>query len=392
MSLTMTLGKQRIANVRLFLPWRGRWIADVDIDLGNASAAPLGSQVLTIGSTTMAGTVDPDRSGFFGQKATLRLLAGGGGWQKQVLAKAWHNDAGVKSSNVLSSTASEIGETVQDASPVTLGSDFTRPAGAASQVLEGLEWRVDLDGVTRIGTRTTPMAPSSLQVLEWDGDRQRADFACDDVVLPGTQVTDTRFGTIVFRDVEQTFTDSGARGTAWCGDTGASRLVGALTAFVRQRAGRALLAKYRYRILSEASDGRLTLQSVERGRGLPDMIPLTVWPGMAGLSATYAQGTECLVEFVAGDPSRPIVTGFQSGSSPSVMTIDATGTLLLTSGASDFVALASLVNAQFTALKNAFNAWTPVPNDGGAALKTQLTSLIGAGWPSSVAAAKVKAQ
>ena len=389
--LAMSLGSLHVAHARLFLPWRGRWLADVDVDLGTSGTAPSGAQKLTIGSATLSGTVDPDRSGFFAQKASLRLLGGGGGWQKDVPARHYHNDAGVKSSNVLSTTASDVGETIVDAAPSVFGIDFVRPAGAASQVLELLEWRVDLDGTTRTGTRTTPTTPASLQVLEWDGDRQRADFACDEIVLPGTQVTDTRFGTITLRDVEQTFGDDGARGTAWCGTAAASRLVGALTAVVRQRGHVAFLAAYRYRVLSQGSDGRLTLQAVERLRGLPDMIPLSVWPGMAGLSATYTPGTEVLVEFIAGDPGRPVVTGFQSGASPQVLTLDATGTVFLTAAATDFVALASLVNTQFTALKNAFNAWTPVPNDGGAALKAQLTSLIGGGWPASVAAGKVKA-
>lgn len=58
----------------------------------------------------------------------------------------------------------------------------------------------------------------------------------------------------------------------------------------------------------------------------------------------------------------------------------------------DFVALASLVLAQLTALSNAFSSWTPVAGDGGAALKTLLTALQATPWPASVAAALVKAK
>lgn len=43
--------------------------------------------------------------------------------------------------------------------------------------------------------------------------------------------------------------------------------------------------------------------------------------------------------------------------------------------ATDFAALAALVNGNFTKIKNLFNSWTPVPNDGGAALKTAAGSL-----------------
>lgn len=60
-------------------------------------------------------------------------------------------------------------------------------------------------------------------------------------------------------------------------------------------------------------------------------------------------------------------------------------------GTADFVALAAKVLAQLNALKSAINGWTPVPNDGGAALKTALSSLF-ASWPASVAATTLKAE
>jgi hypothetical protein len=62
------------------------------------------------------------------------------------------------------------------------------------------------------------------------------------------------------------------------------------------------------------------------------------------------------------------------------------------SNATDFVALSSLVNNDFTLLSAAFSTWAPVPLDGGAALKAVLSTLIGTGWPFSVAATKVRAE
>jgi hypothetical protein len=58
-------------------------------------------------------------------------------------------------------------------------------------------------------------------------------------------------------------------------------------------------------------------------------------------------------------------------------------------GTPDFVAQASQVTANLDALKSAINSWTPVPNDGGAALKVILTALF-ASWPSPLASATVK--
>jgi len=54
----------------------------------------------------------------------------------------------------------------------------------------------------------------------------------------------------------------------------------------------------------------------------------------------------------------------------------------------DFVALAAKVDANFNAIKSMFSGWTPVPNDGGAALKTASASL---SLPAT-AATKLKAQ
>lgn len=49
------------------------------------------------------------------------------------------------------------------------------------------------------------------------------------------------------------------------------------------------------------------------------------------------------------------------------------------------------LTAALNALKGAFNSWTPVPQDGGAALKTVLTSFFSS-WPPPVATLKVKGE
>lgn len=57
-----------------------------------------------------------------------------------------------------------------------------------------------------------------------------------------------------------------------------------------------------------------------------------------------------------------------------------------TAEVSQYAALANLVNANFAAIKNMFDSWVVVPNDGGAALKTLSGSL---DLP-TVASAKIK--
>lgn len=59
-------------------------------------------------------------------------------------------------------------------------------------------------------------------------------------------------------------------------------------------------------------------------------------------------------------------------------------------GPADFVALATKVDQALQQLAQVFTTWAPVPNDGGAVLKTALTTLIAGGWPTSVASGTVK--
>jgi len=61
-------------------------------------------------------------------------------------------------------------------------------------------------------------------------------------------------------------------------------------------------------------------------------------------------------------------------------------------GTTNFVALANLVKGWFDAFNNTISGWTPVANDGGAALKTALTAPANSILKTDVAATKVKAE
>src|SRR5262249_52787036 len=68
---------------------------------------------------------------------------------------------------------------------------------------------------------------------------------------------------------------------------------------------------------------------VRKLAGLPDLLPVSILPGMAGLSAVLTPGSIVLVEFIEGDPSLPIVTHFEAkggaGFLPVSLFLDATG-------------------------------------------------------------------
>lgn len=99
--------------------------------------------------------------------------------------------------------------------------------------------------------------------------------------------------------------------------------------------------------------------------------------------------TDCV--FVPGGrPFTAVVA--PAGVDASALVIAGALIKLGSSAASDAVALSTLVIAQLNALKTAITNWVPVPNDGGAALKTALTAGLFPSWPASVGATKVRAE
>ncbi len=112
-----------------------------------------------------------------------------------------------------------------------------------------------------------------------------------------------------------------------------------------------------------------------------------LWPG------AWAAGDRCLVAFLEESAAKWLETGsveapdvqIRHGLHPVVLPFPS-----IEGQAVQFVALGNLVAAQLADLKSAINGWTPVPNDGGAALKVALTSWLASS--SNVSASKVKAR
>ena len=369
-------------SFRVFQPWIGVWTIDADFNLATAPAVPSGPVTVKIGtSDVLIGTVDPSASGRFGATAKARIVGGSGGWQKRVSARQFHNDAGVTSLAVISATGAEIGERVTVLTPARLGVDFLRSAGPASRVLDGFDWHVDLTGATIVGPRILVPATPDVQVLSWDPEQQTAELASDSIVAPGTILTDTRFGTITVRDIEQTFSADGARGIAWCSSdapAAAGGKLGALLATAVRNIGRTdTLRTYRYRVVSQGVDGRLSLQSVVKKIGVPDSIALPPWYGLPGVKSNVVPGTEAAVVFLNGDFAQPAVVAFNGKT-----------TGIKIGEAPQPVALAPLVTAQLTALKaaviTAINACAP----SGPAAATALAATL-ATWPGPIASTKL---
>jgi hypothetical protein len=316
MVASLSLNGIDATRVRLVTPWSGAWIADVDL----APPLPLPDlpggvpAVINIGLNVLRGTIDSSATGIFGQRASCRVVGGSGGWSKTVAPLPFHNDAGLLSPVVIEATAAEVLETAVVAIPQVLGFDYIRSAGPASRVLDGLDWHVDLLGITQVAPRIPlPANPLTTEVLNFEPTAQRATVATDDVLSPATLLTDSRFGLLQVRDVEQIWDANGSRANAFCGPSTVPRLAGALRTFVKEAAGVVYLKTYRYRVISSDPDNRLILQPVDLTLGLPPTLPIAAWPGVPGVTMIPTPATEVLVAFVNGDPAQPVPVAFASG-------------------------------------------------------------------------------
>ena len=324
-----TLNGIRALSVKLLIPWRGAWIADVQLDPDDVMTAPSsGPATLLVAGSTLTGTIDPRGAGSFGGMASVRVVAGAGGWDKPVPPQHYHLDNGVSTTSVYTGAASLVGETIVESAPSLLGVDVMRSAGPASRVFQDSDWYVDFGGLTQVGSRPAAVADASMQLMTWDAVQQRAELVSDVLVLPGTALSDVRLNgvTPTIRDVEQTYDRDGSRVVAWCAVTPVGRLLGALTNMVRELGRTATLKVYQYRIALEGSDGRLQLQAVSPTAGMPSTLPLSVWPGMQGDSGTYQLGGLVLVHFVEGPggaPPQPVVLGFDPTAKPIKRVLDA---------------------------------------------------------------------
>lgn len=121
---------------------------------------------------------------------------------------------------------------------------------------------------------------------------------------------------------------------------------------------------------------------------------LQIWSMSSRLVVQPVAGDQCLVmRGVAVCGVRP--TSAEDGDVDLIRDVlrhdRSSGEVGLGASPSDFVALGQPTLDRLNELKEAFMGWTPVAQDGGAALKTALTSLFSS-WPQPVAAERVKAQ
>lgn len=315
----VTLAGEPCATALLTVPGAGLWYASVEL----ASAAPLSGAVeLRMLDTDWQGTVIA--GGVVDGRARYRIVAGAGGWGKELNPRAYANDAGVQAARLIADAASEAGEPPPAGAPATtvspLGVHFIRPKAPGSFLLNTLApraWYAELSGAVAFGVRAAPAQAHTLPTVRRDPLGRSVELAAVDTlagVLPGAA---TEYGTAV--DVEIELGPTGVRARLYAAPAGTSRRAAALLRLLDATdPTRRFRAVWEYRIVTQVAE-RLNLQPVRTRADMPDLARVPVRAGAPGVRAQHALGSRVLVAFVDGDPSRPAVVGFEDPSQPGWM-------------------------------------------------------------------------
>lgn len=312
-----SLDGHRLADARVYVPRAGAWWAEVVFE-----EAPdvSGVATLALGGLELRCTIDARYDGTQGLQRRSRVVGGAGSWGSLLPPKTYHNDLGVRARTIAEDAAREAGEELADFAPSAerVGPAYVRQAGPASRALEDVigtaAWWVGYDGRTRIGERPTVEAePGSYEVLDYDPAARLVTLTADDLgaVQIGSVLAERLDAPQTVAELDVHVTPDHVRIVAWTGEGTAQRgrLAGALRRIIERSTDRRLHGLYRYRVVRMSGD-RAELQAVRRAGGLPDLLPISAWPGIAGAHAELTPGAEVLVQFVEGDRTQPIVSHF----------------------------------------------------------------------------------
>lgn len=305
-----TLAGRPMLRCALTVPRWGIWQADAVV----ASSEPIavGTRVvLELGGATYSGTV---RSGGVWRDAgRYRVVGGAGGWSTVLRDRSYQSALGVRRDNVVADAARECGETIGDTwDDARLGPHFVRVAGEASQVLDAVateSWHVDELGDTQLGRRAPSTFARPYVVAERNDERGLLVIQAESIVglVPGATVEGLEVSS-----VRHELAESGLRSVIYATrETVADRLVGAMRGLVRWLTRETAFHRLvEYRVVG-VSVGLLDLRPVRSSAGAPALVAVPMLHGVPGTSAEPQPGSTCLVAFVDGDPTRPMVVAYE---------------------------------------------------------------------------------
>lgn len=170
----------------------------------------------------------------------------------------------------------------------------------------------------------------------------------------------------------------------------ADRLKFGLTTLIQRTLGAKIinridyLALYPCRVIKQNSDGTLDLIADDPRVGAPTLVPIRY--GVPGIKATVPVGSRCYLGFGGGDPSKPIVVDWESGTSLTIVVSSASiklggsgSTEALVKGTS-FKSALDTVNTAWGTFLTAVSAATTAPQIATAAgpMNTAMTAFVSA--------------
>jgi len=325
MTSAYNLGGVTVIEALVYEPRVGRWTADVELDTDEDIT---GAVTLNLGAVALVGAVH--RGGVDNSRWSGRIVGGAGGLSTSLQPK---NYQGASLKHVVDDIMRESGETL-DASSAVLAAHITanwhRTRGPASHALQAVAdelsvpWRVTRAGTVLLGATTaSELDTEQVEILERpETGAMVVAPAVDPELLPGV-LFDGREVSYVATIVEA----GKLRQELWFEDTAGAtlgRVKGSLLRFIDAAVGRKLLYSYKWpcSVVSQAGDGALELLPDDadiRGGGLDKVY---IWHGQPGYETTVPAGARCLVGFQGGDPKRPYVSEWLSGTAVTEIEFD----------------------------------------------------------------------
>lgn len=298
-------GAYRLLSATISVPKTGTWTGMIEVDHDETLT---GQVTIVIGDRTMVGTIR--RGTAFNGAGKYLVYGGAAAWQTALPAKGYQRDGGVQLSTLLSDLARETGETVASGfADRSVGEAYVREAACASRTLGVLVgrngWYIGDNGETVIGTRPSGNVEAEYEVLDYSPEAKKITLATETPsgIDPGLSVT-VEGESLTLSNL--TITLDGVVGYATDQDVTAN----ALRTLVREELSKlTYLGVYEYRVSGQSGD-RLTLRMPDKSLGLPDLSKVAMRPGIPGANATVRVGSAVIVQFVNGDPSRPMIVAF----------------------------------------------------------------------------------
>lgn len=326
-----TLDGHRVTGADLVIPYFGAWWGSVDLD-GETAAEFEGEVSLAVGGLTLIGEIR--RGGEFQGQPRWRV-DGAPGWGKDLPARGYQSDTGVKLSWVLTDAAREAGETIASGyTDRVLGAHFARGRSVGAVLLTQLlgpnGWHVANDGVTTIGEREGGDVVVEHDLISYAPEERIAVVATEapEGFAPGKTIAIAGTSHVI-STMRLDLTSGQFRVHLWLDpQPRGDRFAEAVWRVVSQRLPQLpYLGVKAYRVVGQS--GNLLDLEAAPSLGLPSLKKVPIAPGVPGMSVEPANGARVLVVFVNADPGRPVIVGYESPDGgafvPANVTIDGDG-------------------------------------------------------------------